>query len=91
LSHPLFGDDMILDEGIIACIDEQRRMITWTESVLPVVGVVHCSYCWCLGCNTFMRLVLRTIEVLVTGHGGFCVGLWMFSLASRDCCVVLSG
>jgi hypothetical protein len=33
-------------------------MITWPESVLPIVGVVRCSCCWCLGCNAFMRLVL---------------------------------
>jgi hypothetical protein len=27
--------------------------------MLPVVGIVHCSCCWCLGCNAFKCLVVR--------------------------------
>jgi hypothetical protein len=45
-------------------------MITWHESVLPIVGIVdHCKLCWHLGCNAFIRW-LRAIEVLVTGRQG---------------------
>jgi hypothetical protein len=57
-------------------------MITWSESMLPIVGVVdRCSCCWCLGCNAFMHLVLHAIEVLVTGRQGHCVRMGMLSLS----------
>jgi hypothetical protein len=55
----------------------------WIEANDNLAGVcasrcgccVHCSCCWCLGCNAFMCLVLRAIEVLVTGRRGHCVGI----------------
>jgi hypothetical protein len=64
-------------------------MITWPKSVLPVVGIVHCSCSWCLGCNAFMRWVLHAIEVLVLVVKAIVLGLWMIVLIlwALSCCV----
>jgi hypothetical protein len=61
-------------------------MITWPESVLPVVGVVdHCKFS--VGAWAVMPscVWLHAIEVLVTGRQGHCVGIVMSSLACRRC------
>ena len=65
-------------------------MISWSESVLPMVGFVdRCRFVLALGLVTPSSVGLRTIEVLVTGHRDRCVGLVdvVISLWAWSCCV----
>jgi len=59
-------------------------MISWPESVLPVVGFID-------QCRLVMPLSigLCTIEVLVTGHRDHCVGMLdvVLNLWAWSCCV----